>query len=193
MTEPISDETSTPTRVCPKCSTQSTTSGNFCPQCGSSFVRKSRVSRRTVLVASGVVLTLLVVGGVGWLVKKQADEADAAERAEAQAAKVEEAEAAQEAADEDEREMRASMVKELEKSVTKSAKEAVDDGILEGPIKSSSCTATGGGSIDDLTALTGTFECIAINKENDDGTSSGYAYTGTIEWDTGEYQWQLGG
>jgi len=55
------------------------------------------------------------------------------------------------------------------------------------------CAATGGGSTDDLTARTGTFGCLAVNKENKDDTASGYSYAGTIDWDTGELTWQLGG
>ncbi len=98
----------------------------------------------------------------------------------------------EEAEAEAERDTRASTVEELEKNITKSAKEAVDEGVLEGPIKRSSCTATGG-SVDDLTALTATFECLAINEEHDDGSASGYQYSGTVDWDSGQMQWQLGG
>ncbi len=64
-------------------------------------------------------------------------------------------------------------------------------GFLEGPILSASCTATGGGSTDDLTARTGTFDCIAVNEENKDDTVSGYGYAGTLDWDTGSATWHL--
>ncbi len=62
---------------------------------------------------------------------------------------------------------------------------------LTGPILSASCTPLGGGSADDLTSLTGTFECIAVNKENVDGTSSGYRFSATINSNK-DYTWHLG-
>lgn len=127
---------------------------------------------------------------------KQRGDAEAAEQAQRErddeAEKLERQEANERAADQSEREHRTTLVEELEKNITNSAKEAVDDGVLEGPILSSSCTATGG-SVDDLTSLTGTFSCIAVNKENDDGTANGFEYAGTVDWDSGELQWQLGG
>jgi hypothetical protein len=62
---------------------------------------------------------------------------------------------------------------------------------LTGPILSVSCTALGGGSSDDLTSLTGTFECIAVNQKNADGSSSGYRFSATINWNK-DYTWHLG-
>lgn len=103
------------------------------------------------------------------------------------------AELTQAAADATERSARRELVTDLEKNITKHAKRAVEDDLLDGPIMYTSCTATGGGSADDLTALTGTFECLAVNEERDDGTASGYGYAGTTDWDTGEMTWQLGG
>jgi hypothetical protein len=32
-----------------------------------------------------------------------------------------------------------------------------------------------------------------VNKENDDGTVSGYSYAGTAEWETGTISWKLSG
>ena len=43
----------------------------------------------------------------------------------------------------------------------------------------------------DLTALTGTFECIAVNKKNADGSSSGYRFSAAINWGK-DYTWHLG-
>ena len=74
----------------------------------------------------------------------------------------------------------------------KDAQKREAEGRLTGPFSRSSCTPLGGGSIDDLTAKTGTFECIAVNKKDDDGTESGYVFSATVNWDTGEYQWRLG-
>ncbi len=182
------------TRVCRRCSAQSTTTGDTCPACGTAFVRSRRPSRRLVL---GVVAVLVVAGaGAGAvLVKAQrdADERDRVAVAEAQAAQeaADREAAAQEEADDLERDLRAETVDQLEKNITKHARKLVRQDLLEGPIKYSSCTAVGG-STDDLTALTGTFECIAVNKENKDDTVSGYSYAGTADWSSGEISWKLG-
>ena len=54
--------------------------------------------------------------------------------------------------------------------------------------------ATRGVSVlsDDLTALTTTFSCLAVNKKNGDGTVSGYTFHATQNWTTGSYSWGLG-
>jgi len=195
MSEP--EHVLAPTRICRKCSVASTTSGDFCPSCGTSYVRRSRRPSRRVVVIGAVVLLLLAGAGAAVGVKQhndavERDQAAAAaerqERREANAAEDRQAEA-----DEAERTARGELVTALEEQITKDAKEKVADDLLEGPIKYSSCTATGGGSTDDLTALTGTFECIAVNTENTDGTASGYRYAGTAEWGTGSITWKLGG
>lgn len=193
MTEPLDQ----PTRTCRRCSTTTSVPGDFCPSCGTSFVRRSRrPSRRTVIVAT-VVAVLVGAGAAGLLVKQHADQqtadraAAASERLDRQRAG--DAAAAQVEADAAERSARADLVEALQDEVTKDAKEKVDDDLLEGPILYSSCTATGGGSTDDLTALTGTFECLAVNEENADGTASGYRYSGTADWGSGSYTWRLGG
>lgn len=188
---------SSPTRTCRKCSVTTTGAGDFCPSCGTSYVRRSRRPSRRTVVITAVVALLLAGAGTAFGIKQHQD-AVASDQATAAAEREDRREAnaaadAQEEADETERELRRDLVKALEERITKDAKEKVDEDVLEGPIKYSSCTATGGGSTDDLTALTGTFECIAVNKENDDGTASGYRYAGTAEWDTGSMTWKLGG
>lgn len=161
------DPGTSPTRICRKCSVASTTPGDFCPSCGTSYQRRSRRPSRKVLVIG--LVALMIVGGAtaGLLVKRHNDEVGR-ERAAAKAERAAEREAeaattAQEEANDAERSLRRDLVKALEKQITKDAKEKVDEDLLDGPIKYSSCTATGGGSTDDLTALTGTFECIAVN------------------------------
>lgn len=184
------------TRICRKCSVAATTAGDFCPSCGTSYVGRSRRPTRRGVIITAVVVLLLAGAGTAFGVKQQRDAAAsdraqaAAERQERRAAEV--AAKEQTKADESERAARADLVKALEKQVTKDAKKKVDDDLLDGPILYSNCTATGGGSTDDLTALTGTFECIAVNTENSDGTASGYRYAGTAEWDTGSITWKLG-
>jgi len=178
------------TRVCRKCSTQSTISGQFCPNCGKGFERgrKSRIGKKTIIGALAFVL--ITASATGLVLKNRHDnqvEVDSAARAEA--AEVAETKAD---ADEAERTQRNDYVDSLADYVKKDAKKHVKEGILDGPILSAGCTATGGGSTDDLTALTGTFECMAVNKENKDGTMSGYSYAGTIDWQTSEMTWHLG-
>lgn len=197
----MSEETApieSPTRVCRKCSTQSTVPGDYCPSCGKAFVRgkRRRLSKKAVISAAVAFILVAATAG-GFLIKHQHDQDTeeariAAVQASEEAAAAEEASAA-EAADDAERTKRAEWVNDLEGYVKKAAKKHVREGILDGPILSGSCTATGGGSTDDLTALTGTFACMAVNKENKDGTMSGYSYAGTIDWQTGEFTWQLGG
>ena len=75
--------------------------------------------------------------------------------------------------------------------MVKDARDKVTAQLLTGPILSASCTPLGGGSADDLTALSGTFECFAVNKKNTDGTYSGYTFNATVNWNDGSYTWRL--
>lgn len=152
-----------------------------------------RPSKRVAIIAATVIVLLIAAGG-GAFALKQSNDRKEAEAAAAAADRQREREVeAKEASDQAERDERADMVTQLQDAIEKDAKKSVKDDLLEGPIKLVQCTATGGGSVDDLTALTGTFECLAANKENDDGTIEGYRYSGTIDWDAGQLQWRLGG
>jgi len=113
--------------------------------------------------------------------------ADAAAKAAADAKRI------QDAADERERDARSEMIVALESTIQADAEERVTEGTLDGPILRTSCTPVGGGSADDLTALTGAFDCIAVIEEKADGSASGYRFSATIQWDTGSLQWRLGG
>ncbi len=205
--ESPSAENALVTRVCSRCSVQSQALGDFCPNCGKPYAGRRKLSRRVVAsIVTVVLLVGLAVGGLLW--KSHRDEVRADERAAAVAEQKVEKEAAareqaeeeaqeaietQAAADRAERKARASLVRFLQRTITKDARKDVAEGLLDGPILETSCTATGGGSTDDLTALTGTFECLAVTKEESDGTRSGYGYAGTIEWKSGSVTWQLGG
>lgn len=201
---------STLTRVCQDCSVQSTSAGNFCPNCGKPFEKKNpRSQKMMVLIIAAVAVALLVVGIIyvfqqaaakqvaeGALASQVAASSSGAASssaafAAAQAAAAAEASAA--AASEDtERAIRQVYVAELESSIEKDSKARVKKGSLTGPIKRVSCTPTGGGSLDDLTSLTTTFECIAVNETNKDKTESGYVFTATMNWDDASYSWHLG-
>jgi len=163
---------------------------------------RRKISKR---IAIGVVAALVVIGSVtGLALKVSHDNQVTAQRvaaAQAQKLATDAAKAkadadattaaAKQAADDQTRADRKAQVSELEASILKDAKERVKSQTLTGPILSASCTPLGGGSADDLTALTGTFECIAVNKTNADGTSSGYRFSATINWNK-DYTWHLG-
>jgi hypothetical protein len=200
-----------PTKVCAKCSVQTNTTGEFCPHCGNSYMKKKRrLSPRIVaIVAATVVLLVVAGGGVALKVRHDQDqeaEAAAAERsAEAAEEKQAEEDAAAEAAEKKrlareeaavaekaERAVRASIIKQMQFSITKDAKERVADGELEGPIFYTSCDPLGGGSVDDLTALTTTFDCLAVNEKLDGGQVRGWVFSSTVNWNKGSWSWRLG-
>jgi len=123
------------------------------------------------------------------------EEADRKAQAAADAAAKERAQAEEEAAarDDAERAVRALIVAGLEESGQEDAEGRVTEGRLDGPIQRTECTPLGGGAVDDLTARTGTFECIAVNEKDDaTGTESGYVFSATVNWDEASYSWHLG-
>ena len=208
MTEnPQTDTDSTPTKVCSNCSVQTRTSGDFCPHCGKSYVAQSRaISKKAIGVLAAIVLALALAGG-GDVMKSRSDEADkreaaAAERAEAAAekkrAEEEAADAAaqerrvEQAAQRAERAERQTLITQMQASITKDAKKRVADGELDGPIFYTSCDPLGGGSVDDLTALTTTFECLAVNEKLGGGQVRGWVFSSTVNWDEGSWSWRLG-
>lgn len=194
MSHPNEPVEQVPTKVCRKCSVQSTTTGGFCPNCGASYEQRRRPSRKAALISAAVVVVILAAAAGGYAkYRHDVDVREASEAAEAAAVEQQrlDEQTAQEEADEAERETRREAVAELEKLIRKDARKKARSGVLDGPILEASCTATGGGSMDDLTALTGTFDCIAVTKNNKDGTQSGYGYVGTLDWESGTATWQL--
>jgi hypothetical protein len=191
-----------PTKVCPSCSVQTNTAGLYCPHCGSAFTRqpieRRRPSRRLLL---GLLVLLLIIGGTAGAVKIRHDNGVKAAHAAALADQhrkdaIAKASAdAKAAADTAERANRKEIVTEMEASILKDARSKATgaSGVaLDGPILRVLCTPLGGGSADDLTALTGTFECTAVNKDNADGSSEGYRFAATTNWNDGTYSWHLG-
>jgi predicted nucleic acid-binding Zn ribbon protein len=201
----------TPTRVCPDCSTQSKTGGDYCPHCGASFVRRRRrrLTRRA-RIAFFTVLALIVVGGAGAgaaiEIKQDNDAKAERQRKAAQAAQVaqdrkereEEVERerqrerdAQKALDDIEREGRRDLERALKRAISKDAEERVASGVLDGPILKTLCDPVGGGR-EDLASRTGKYECIAATEFDDDGTYSGYSFHATINYKDFSYSWGLG-
>lgn len=170
----------------------------------------SRISKRNVVIVAASTLVLAAALGVGLAVKSAADAQaaqelaaeekraeEAAERkAERQAAaaeaQAEEEAAALAAAEEMERALRAEAVAQIEQSVAAKATEDVTSGLIDGPVLRVSCSPVAGGSLDDLTETTTVFECFMSRVDNPDGTSSGYYYNATINWDSGSYTYGFG-
>lgn len=207
---------SAPMKVCPSCSAAERTSGAFCPHCGTSYDRatsqptRRRPSKRALLVSLAVFV--VVGGGAGAAVVKHnhdvqvADdkrEAAARAEAEAEAAKRDAAEKAaarvaetarEEKATKDRllRSIRATLIVDLRKAITKDARKRVNEGILDGPIYGTQCDPVGGGNASNLDARTGKYDCMAISKKNDDGTIEGYRFSSTVNFKEFSYTWHLG-
>lgn len=194
------------TKICRKCSVQSLTLSGFCPSCGTPYIARGRfanVNKRILLIAAAVLIVVLAGVGITLNIQhtnrvnsEQAAAASAAEaenKLQAEATRAASAAtAAKQAADASKRALRKLIITGLEDSVLKDAESRVTKGILEGPITRVSCTPLGGGSSDDLTAITGTFQCIAVNKTEPDGSSSGYRFSATVNWNDASYSWHLG-
>lgn len=198
-----------PTRLCPHCAALSETAGDFCPFCGARFSGSARRGASTrVKVAAAAVVALLVLGGAGVAVEikvhhdsqvaAQHRRAVAAARARAQAAAQAQAaqqarQTAQQAQQAAQVSQRQSLESQLQTSITNDATQKANQGVLiDGPALSTTCTPVNGGSSTTLSQSSGTYSCIAVYQYNGDGTSTGYDYTGTINFDTGSLTWRLG-
>lgn len=158
-----------------------------------------RFSKRTKLIALGAVLVIVLGAGtaVGVKLKLDSDTAAAAEVAADKALAAQEAEEKRVAeaaatAERLEREARKSAVTGVEASVKTMAEGHTGTGLIDGPIISVGCVPVDGGSTDDLTETTTVFECFVANKDNGDGTLSGYYYNATMNWSTGSYTYGFG-
>ncbi|MDY7541181.1 MULTISPECIES: hypothetical protein [unclassified Cryobacterium] len=191
------------TKVCSRCSVQSQTNGAFCPNCGRPFDHSRAGRSRTIKIVAIALAALVVLGGGATaialsvahnneVVAQEVAAKQAQADADAESKRVAAAAAAKKAADDAKRALRKTSVAGIETSITADAQKRVTDGVLQGPITRSSCTPLGGGSTDDLTAITTTFTCIAVNVENADGSASGYRFSATMNWDDGSYTWHLG-
>ncbi len=190
-----------PARVCPHCATVSHTDGPYCPQCGQSLITDERRLSRTAkgAIAGVILLAVLAAAGSAIAIKVHQDNLHAAQRRAAAArvaaarAAAAQAAAAQQAQQQAEVTMRQGLETQLEQAITKDAQSDVDQGLLtSGPILSTNCTPISGGSSQDLSQSAGTYSCIAIYSNNPDGTSSGYDYSGTINFNSGSETWRLG-
>jgi hypothetical protein len=160
--------------------------------------RKKGERRTALIVASSVIVLVLLAGGVAltmWVnhareVAAQ-EEREAERAADAERQRQQEADRA-EARDDAEREARADAVPGIEESIRVMAEQHVAEELIEGPVLSVDCSPVDGGSTDDLTEQTTVFECFVANKDNGDGTMSGYTYGATMNWSTGKYTYGIG-
>src|SRR3954447_849552 len=197
------DADSTLVRVCPKCSVQERTTGDFCPHCGARYERRRRRLGKRTKIAIAVVLgaCLLSGAGVGVALKIRHDDRVAAHAAAEKKRRAAEAQAQRQRQQEQaetarlERDSRDELVKSLQDSITKDAKKDVNNGLLDGPILRSSCSAAGdaGDPMSDLTVTSASYECLAVTKDNADLSSSGYRFSANVNFDDGSYTWHLGG
>lgn len=199
MTEPPPER---PIRVCPKCSTQSQTSGDFCPHCGSRYGKPKRSKKARALIFGGPAIVILVAAIVAVaLVVHHNNQAAARKHAAVVAAAHARAQrvAEREAADKLKREEaaaaklianseRSSLVSFLETNVKKTAEKDVAAGVLNGPIMKVQCEPA---TSTDATATIATYSCVAATSESG-GTLNGYSFTGTINLKTDGATWHLG-
>jgi hypothetical protein len=92
--------------------------------------------------------------------------------------------------------LREQLERELESAITKEARERVGDvpgGTPEATVYKTECLRTSGGSSQELSSATGTFQCIAVTNEPPAGNDSGYSYTATVDFSTGKYTWHAEG
>jgi anti-sigma factor RsiW len=186
-------------RACPHCAAVSRVSGDFCPICGRSYVRRKRLSgrlRRAIYAA--VVILILGAAGGAVAMKVNHDQRVERQRQEARSARIgaEKATALkrQEAAAKVQIDKlgRKTLESGLEKGVKSYARKLAAEGTLEGPILGANCTPISGGSSRDLSSSTGTYSCTAITKREADGTTSGYRFAGNIDFARFEYSYHLG-
>lgn len=191
-----------PTRVCPKCATQSEIAGDYCPQCGARFSRRRRSRKARVALILVPVLLLLAGGGVAAaMIVHHNQQVAAQHRAVLRAAALRHqqqlalqqaarhvAQQAQQAQQQLANAERASMVSSLQASVKKTAQSDVNSGVLNGPILQVQCQPA---TTTDATAAIATYTCIAANSVSG-GELNGYRFTATINTGTGSYTWHLG-
>jgi hypothetical protein len=163
---------------------------------------RRRLVKGLLIAGVGVLLLGLIGGGLVWKSAHDSHVAAAAAAAAAQKAanqsreqqqrEAAAASAAKASQDDAERASRRATVTEIEASVKTLAEKHASEGTIQGPIISVTCSPVAGGSTDDLTQQTTVFKCFVANKDNGDGTMSGYNYNATMNWSTGSFTYGFG-
>jgi Protein of unknown function (DUF2510) len=164
--------------------------------------KKRRIVKGLLIAGVSVLLLGLIGGGIAWKNAHDSNIAAAAAASAAQEAAAKSSEqrqrdeadaaAAKARQDDAERASRRDSVTGIEATVKKMAEKHASTGLIRGPIISVTCSPVGGGSTDDLTEQTTVFSCFVANKDNGDGTMSGYPYKATMNWSTGSYTYGFG-
>jgi ribosomal protein L40E len=210
--EANSENDKAPVRVCPNCSAQSQTSSDTCPHCGASFIRSrklrakkriGKMSKRNKIIVAGIILGLLIGGITAGVIAKVNHDNQVAQQhkeeqelvQEKQEEKAEEEKLANEELESEEELERIeakygrASVNELEEAITKDANGEAEEGFSE-YVSETSCEAEGGRV--DTTLAAQNFSCLAVTSE-EGGLQEGYRYTGTINYEKGEFSWRFGG
>jgi hypothetical protein len=155
-----------------------------------------------LVAGAGVLLLGLIGGGLAWksahdshvaaVAAAAASEKAATQSREQQQREAATASAAKASQDDAERAQRRAAVTEIESGVKTMAEKHAATGVIKGPIISATCSPVAGGSTDDLTQQTTVFKCFVANKDNGDGTMSGYNYNATMNWSTGSFTYGFG-
>lgn len=166
------------------------------------------------LIAGGVAGVLAIFGAVGYTVwddkvqeqaRIEAAEAAAQERItqerKAEDKRVKDEKSAQEQQAEAERKIEeaAAFEREQLQEQLQSATEELEELGLQLAAESAkepgrekvlrvSCMPVTGTDLASVGVLSTSFSCLAVTKENDDGSSSGYRQVGSVNWDVGEMQ-----
>lgn len=160
-------------------------------------------------MAAVLVLVLVVGGGTGFVLQRQADDrTERRERAQRALERVQartrqsraDAAATKAAAEEDaaaeelrlQRRLRTLTVRDLRRSVTKDARAKAAEGLLEDRARSTDCENTDGNE-DDLEETSAEYSCIAVTDVDADGSSRGYRFTARVDFEENSYTWRLGG
>jgi hypothetical protein len=182
---------SVPLRRCPRCSAESRTADEVCPHCGARFVgrRRIRAARPTRVIALVLVGLLVAAGAVAaFLAIQRANQRAAAEKRQTQVRAQRQAAARREKIA-----RRRQLVRKLELSVAKKAATDVASGVMAGPVRRTVCTPLGATNPNDPTQHTGSFECIAVTKDNPNGSYEGYRFSAIVSYDAGSYTSRLAG
>jgi hypothetical protein len=197
-TLPVGPDGQLPVRVCPHCSTESRTAGEFCPICGAHFTRTgmSRIAKIAVVGGVGLLAFAGTAAGVIAYTGKIDDQithrqnlATAYRAAQTREQARQDAEAQQQT----EVAARQDLVRAAERSISRDMRKRSQEAyaIVDGPILGTQCNPVAGKDIADTTATSMDFDCLAYNKRV--GTQlEGYNVSATLDFDTGQYTWQLG-
>jgi hypothetical protein len=156
--------------------------------------RKLGTKGRLIIAAAAVGLVVAASGTTVSLISAHNEQVAEQQLSREKAAKAaaDEAAAEKQASDDAARAVRKATVAEIEASVKKMAENYATKGVIDGPIIGVSCDPVNGGSADDLSDKTTAFDCFVANKDNGDGTQSGYFFNSTVNWTTGSYTYGLG-